>query len=374
MGFVFSTFNFVGAGMLVCVCALTFSAMVCSALCAHPLRIQRPHRRHHPSLPHASSFSPPYSSLITYSASLLPPEFSELLLSEQTAPRTKAFALIFLAALPSAATLALTRIVRQGKISPSNANQLLRQGRAFLVDVRSSSERSNRGVPDLRLTARGRAATVELTPLPKRERQWLSDPASVERRLAAAEVLERVKPGEGIIVMGADRGLSENQAKKFANEIVSLSRFARQAGVAIMDGGFRAWELSGLRVCDSYSTNPAVGFAVDSAERAREQPTTSAKVVSISVGAAFFVLYAKPIMQASAFWGLLATAVDFTSYRITEMNDTAADAMTGLGEKTSRPRRKKIARDAGKSGSDDDDESGSDGSGSLPAPAEGSAS
>lgn len=266
--------------------------------------------------------------VVLYGVKMLPPEFSSLFLDNEVAQETKLIMLAFLLSLPSAMTLLVYALVSEPSVSAREANELLRQGSAFLVDVRSAEERSASGVPDLRRAARGRASVAELTPLPRNEKKALKNPASVERRLAAAEALEGVRNTEGIVVMGADRDTSTNEAKRVAQEIRSLSPAAARRGVAIMDGGFRAWEQAGLQVCASYNSNPAVDFAVDTAEAAREQPAQSARYLGISLGVALFVVNAKPIMIASGFWGLFATAVDLLSYRIAAVNDSAAGALT----------------------------------------------
>lgn len=235
----------------------------------------------------------------------LPPEFQQVW--REGDMDTKAVMVTLSLAAPSAFMLALKAAFYEESVSANEAAKLLDQGKAFLVDVRSEEERARDGVPDLRRDARGRAAVVEVQQLDRPDRAKLRDPGNVERKLAAARAIESSRAREGLVVMG---GRNARDASRVANEIRNLGRKA-----AILRGGFRAWESSGLRVAsrEVYDVNPVEGFATDTIEGVSRDPATTFRRVGIAGLAAFAIYNYEPILQVAAFWGVLLSAVDFAS-------------------------------------------------------------
>eukprot|EP00667_Euglena_gracilis_P005768 EG_transcript_5814 len=133
-------------------------------------------------------------------------------------------------------------------VSPEQADVLLRQSNAVLLDIRTEADAAL-GVPDLRQAARGKAVVAGRLALAPAVRRRTPDPDAVEEQLHLMTVLnlKPVQRATAVIVM--DRSGSRGRA---------FARLLRENGLPLVyyvRGGYNRWARSGLGTRDSYGVD-----------------------------------------------------------------------------------------------------------------------
>ncbi|OQU88029.1 hypothetical protein SORBI_3003G387800 [Sorghum bicolor] len=129
-----------------------------------------------------------------------------------------------------------------GDLSPESALELLKNdGKAVLVDVRPENLREKDGVPDLRLGARSKYASVDSPEIKGPVKSMLKGGREVDDALLAAVIrnLKLVKGDSKVIVMDYNGARSK-----------AIARLLKKLGVQrpyLVKGGFQAWSKN-LRV------------------------------------------------------------------------------------------------------------------------------
>ncbi|GBG80379.1 hypothetical protein CBR_g30747 [Chara braunii] len=170
-----------------------------------------------------------------------------------------------------------------GDLTPELAVKLLRQqSNVALVDVRSQEERERDGVPDLRRSARYKTAAVEFSKVEGAERNMFKNADETDNLITAAKIanLKIVKSGTQVIVLDSNGSMS----KEIARAITKLGR--RRAYQ--VDGGFAAWQKSGLRVKAEGAVSP-LQVLKEEAEAIIEESEVKPTPVGIAAVALGFV-------------------------------------------------------------------------------------
>ncbi|CAM6048352.1 unnamed protein product [Sphagnum compactum] len=166
-----------------------------------------------------------------------------------------------------------------GDLIPTSALDLLKKdGNAVLVDLRSQVEREKDGVPDLRRGARSRSATVEAFKVEGSLRNKLNNPKEIDTIITAAIIcnLKGLKPSSKVIVMDEDGSHSKAVAR-------ALHRFGIKRRYR-MDGGFRAWNASGLRTKPEGTETAITVLKEDTEDFIEEVKPTAEEVFLVCMG------------------------------------------------------------------------------------------
>ncbi|CAM6109331.1 unnamed protein product [Calypogeia fissa] len=208
-----------------------------------------------------------------------------------------------------------------GDLLPSAALDILKNENAVLVDIRSQATREDDGIPDLRRSTRSKFAEVEIVKVEGAVRGMIKNTSDVESLITAAVIrnLKSVNGGSKIIVLDTDGSRSKQIAR-------GLKKSGAKRAYRV-DGGFKAWVSSGLRV-KAEGSQSALAILQEEAEALVEevQPTTSG-IVFVLLGsvAGVYALYEwERTLQLIGLLGV-ATSIYFRVSSYETVEDAQAD-------------------------------------------------
>ncbi|CAM6098725.1 unnamed protein product [Calypogeia fissa] len=208
-----------------------------------------------------------------------------------------------------------------GDLPPSAALDILKNENAVLVDIRSQATREDEGIPDLRRSTRSKFAEVEIVKVEGAVRGMIKNTSDVESLITAAVIrnLKSVNGGSKIIVLDTDGSRSKQIAR-------GLKKSGAKRAYRV-DGGFKAWVSSGLRVKAEGSQSALAILQEDAAALVEEvQPTTSG-IVFVLLGsvAGVYALYEwERTLQLIGLLGV-ATSIYFRVSSYETVEDAQAD-------------------------------------------------
>jgi len=130
-----------------------------------------------------------------------------------------------------------------GDISPAGAlDAIMSSGSAFLMDIRTSSEKERTGILDVPSNSAGQFIEVEFAFTENRRlRSQLSNPESVESRVTALQIaaLRRLSRSSDVFLLDSNGSVS----KRVAKELKALGF----GNVYVVSGGYSGWLRSKLQ-------------------------------------------------------------------------------------------------------------------------------
>ncbi|KAH7279124.1 hypothetical protein KP509_37G006300 [Ceratopteris richardii] len=130
-----------------------------------------------------------------------------------------------------------------GDLAPASALEILKkEGNILLIDIRSEDLRESEGILDLRGQMRLKVASIAQIKVESALQKMLKSTVDAEAAITAAAIrnLKNVQPNTKVILLDSDGSQSK-----------IIARALKRAGIKKpfrIDGGFRAWRATGLRV------------------------------------------------------------------------------------------------------------------------------
>lgn len=209
-----------------------------------------------------------------------------------------------------------------GDLPPSAALDVLKKENAVLVDIRSEEATMADGIPDLRRSMRSKFAAVEVIKVEGAARGIIRNTSDVESLITAAVIrnLKSVTGGSKIIVLDTDGGQSKQ-----------IARGLRKSGAKRayrVDGGFKAWVSSGLRVKPAGSQSALTILQEDAEALVEEVQPTSSGIIAVILGSVAGVYALSEWEKTLQLIGVLGIATSI--YSRVSLYDTVEDAKADL--------------------------------------------